>query len=80
MKITALMFGLVFSLTVVGFAQTRTVTNATLSKFTEKRLAAERDYRDNYQRMGFPSPEDEGPARARRAASWCPARKRADRA
>lgn len=58
MKITALMFGLVFSLATVGIGQTRTITNATLDKFAQKRLAAERDYRDNYERMGFPSPEE----------------------
>ncbi|CAN5767799.1 hypothetical protein BH24ACI3_BH24ACI3_04510 [soil metagenome] len=39
-------------------AQTRTVTNADLSKFREKRLQSEREYRENYERMGFPSPEE----------------------
>lgn len=46
----------------VGFvsAQTakRTVTNADLEKFRQKRLAAEKSYRDNYERLGFPSPEE----------------------
>ena len=46
----------------VGFvsAQTarRTVTNADLEKFRQKRLAAEQNYRDNYERLGFPSPEE----------------------
>ena len=41
-----------------AFAQTRTVTNADLDKFKAKRLQAERDYRENYARLGFPSPEE----------------------
>lgn len=41
-----------------AFAQTRKVTNADLEKFREKRLAAEKDYRENYEKMGFPSPEE----------------------
>ena len=57
MKKAALLFGLVISLAVVGFGQ-RTITNSTLEKFQQKRLAAEREYRDNYARMGFPSPEE----------------------
>jgi len=39
-------------------AQSRTVTNADLEKFKQKRLAAERDYEENYEKMGFPSPEE----------------------
>ncbi|HEX6125625.1 MAG TPA: hypothetical protein VFZ23_09670 [Pyrinomonadaceae bacterium] len=58
MKKAAVVFGLVISLAVIGFGQMRTITNATLQPFQEKRLAAERDYRDNYARMGFPSPEE----------------------
>ena len=46
----------------VGFvaAQTarRTVTNADLEKFRQKRLLAEKSYRENYERLGFPSPEE----------------------
>jgi hypothetical protein len=41
---------------VVG--QTRTVTDDDLEKFREKRLKAERDYRENYARLGMPSPEE----------------------
>lgn len=41
---------------VVG--QTRTVTNADLEKFRQERLKAEKDYRENYARLGFPSPEE----------------------
>lgn len=52
-----LMFCVVISMAMTGFGQ-QTVTNATLEKFQQKRLAAERDYRENYRRMGFPSPEE----------------------
>src|SRR5688572_27868014 len=58
MKTAALIFGLTLTLAVTSFGQVRTVTNSTLSKFQQKRLAAERDYRENYARMGFPSPEE----------------------
>jgi hypothetical protein len=58
MKAALFVFGLIISLTVVGFGQVRTITNATLEKFQQKRLAAEKDYRDNYERLGFPSPEE----------------------
>lgn len=59
MKQALLIFGLVLSVAVIGLGQTRTVvTNSTLEKFQQKRLAAERDYRENYARMGFPSPEE----------------------
>ncbi len=52
----------VFCLTIifcsVGFSQNSTVTNSDLQVYREKRLEAEREYRENYQRMGFPSPEE----------------------
>ncbi len=51
-------FGLIISFAVAGSAQVRTVTNATLERIQLKRLAAERDYRENYARLGFPSPEE----------------------
>lgn len=38
--------------------QTKSVTNADLEKFRQKRLQAEKDYRENYARLGFPSPEE----------------------
>jgi len=38
--------------------QRRTVTNADLERHRQKRLQAEQDYRDNYEKMGFPSPEE----------------------
>ncbi len=48
---------LIFSAFAVD-AQTRTVTNADLSKFREKRLQSEKEYRENYEKLGFPSPEE----------------------
>jgi hypothetical protein len=36
----------------------RTVTNADLEKFRQKRVQAETEYRQNYQRLGLPSPEE----------------------
>lgn len=55
---------LVLSLILIssGFAaaQTakRTVTNADLEKFRQKREQAEADYRANYKKLGMPSPEE----------------------
>lgn len=56
---------LVLSLILVAagfvFAQTparKTVTNADLEKFRQKRLKAEADYRANYKKLGMPSPEE----------------------
>ncbi|MEZ5308152.1 MAG: hypothetical protein R2684_13480 [Pyrinomonadaceae bacterium] len=40
------------------FGQAKTVTNSDLEKFRQKRLAAERDLRENYREMGFRSPEE----------------------
>jgi hypothetical protein len=39
-------------------AQNRMVTNADLEKFRQKRLLSEKDYRENYAKLGFPSPEE----------------------
>lgn len=59
MKKQILLFiGLIFSLASVTAAQTRNVTNADLEKYRQKRLAAEREYRENYKQLGFPSPEE----------------------
>lgn len=58
MKAAALIIGLILTSAVIGFGQTRTVTNVELEKYQQKRLAAERDYRANYERLGMPSPED----------------------
>lgn len=59
MRKAAFILGLVGSLAVVGYGQARsTVDNFALEKFKQQRLAAERDYRENYERLGFPSPEE----------------------
>lgn len=54
------LFVLFVMLVVSGFAiaQTKTVTGNDLAKFREKRLKAERDYRENYSKLGMPSPEE----------------------
>ena len=46
---------LVFSTSAVA---QNTVTNADLEKYRQKRVAAEKDLRENYERLGFPSPEE----------------------
>jgi hypothetical protein len=55
-----LLFFVVFLSVAAGsvIGQTRTVTNADLEKFRQERLKAEKDYRENYARLGFPSPEE----------------------
>ena len=56
----SLLFFVVFLSVGAGsmLAQTRTVTNADLEKFRQERLKAEKDYRENYAKWGFPSPEE----------------------
>lgn len=39
-------------------AQIKSLTNSELEKYKEKRVAAERDLRENYARLGFSSPEE----------------------
>ncbi|CAN5218859.1 hypothetical protein BH20ACI2_BH20ACI2_22630 [soil metagenome] len=39
-------------------AAQRTVTNASLERYKQDRLKAQRDYRENYERLGMPSPEE----------------------
>lgn len=39
-------------------AQTKSVTNKDLEKFRQKRVQTEREYRENYGKLGFPSPEE----------------------
>lgn len=58
MKTAIVVFGLVISFAVVSSGQVRTITNSTLAQIQQKRLAAERNYRENYERLGFPSPEE----------------------
>lgn len=49
---------------VAGYAQAPTITNGDLEKYRSQRIKAETDLRENYERLGFPSPEE----RARRDA------------
>lgn len=50
---------LIFGFALVSFAQNaKTVTNADLEKFRERRLQAEADYRANHKKLGMPSPEE----------------------
>lgn len=44
--------------TVCVSAQTRTVTNVDLEKYRQQRLQADREYRENYARLGLPSPDE----------------------
>lgn len=60
MKIRLLFILTLISITAFSAAaqQTRTVTNDNLEKYRQKRVVAERDLRENYERLGFPSPEE----------------------
>ncbi|MDQ3181358.1 MAG: hypothetical protein M3Q33_12660 [Acidobacteriota bacterium] len=49
---------LIFATTNLAVSQTKTVTNGDLEQFRQKRLKAEKDYRENYEKLGFPSPEE----------------------
>ena len=49
---------LIFVAANLTIAQTKTVTNGDLEQFKQKRLKAEKDYRENYEKLGFPSPEE----------------------
>ncbi len=40
------------------FAQTTSISNSDLSKFRDRRISAEKEYRENYVRLGMPSPEE----------------------
>ena len=53
-------WGFFFMLAMVtfGVAQVPTIDNFTLEKYQKQRVAAQRDYEQNYARMGFPSPEE----------------------
>lgn len=41
-----------------AFGQSKVVTNADLEKYRQKRLQDEKDYSENYTKMGFPSPQE----------------------
>ncbi len=51
-------FCLIFGLGNTAFGQIKTITNADLEKFRQKRLAVEREYLENYERLGLPSPAE----------------------
>ena len=57
-----LVLSLILTVSGIVFAQqekaAKTVTNADLEKFRQKRLQAERDYRENYRKRGMPSPQE----------------------
>ena len=63
MKIRVLVFIIITAAGAV-FAQSKTVTNDDLSKYKQERVKAEAELRNNYAKLGFPSPEE----RARRDA------------
>jgi len=56
-KKTVLFLSFILSCSAFAFAQKKTVTNQDLEKFKQQRLQNEKNYRDNYERLGFPSPE-----------------------
>jgi hypothetical protein len=58
MKRSLLFFVVLIAAGIPVFGQTKTVTNADLEKFRQERLKAEAEYRANYARWGFPSPEE----------------------
>lgn len=58
MKRSLLFFVVLLTGAVAAAAQVKTVTNADLEKFRAERLKAEADYRANYAKWGFPSPEE----------------------
>jgi hypothetical protein len=53
-----LLIGFIIIFANVVSAQTKTVTNADLEKFRQKRVQSETEYRENYQKRGLPSPEE----------------------
>lgn len=57
-KQTVVFLSLIFLVSSAAFAQIKTVTNADLEKFRQKRLQSEKEYRENYERLGLPSPEE----------------------
>jgi len=63
-------------------AQTKTVTNASLEKYRQARVKAEKEYRENYERLGMPSPEEinRREAERRRETAELSARLRAEQA
>ncbi len=61
---------LVLLSTLGAVAQTRSVTNADLSKYTRERENEERKYLENYVRLGLPSPAEIARRRTRSAIEY----------
>ncbi len=59
-KIAVLMCFVFAAVSVMAQTQTKakTITNADLEKYRQARLTAEREYRENYERLGMPSPAE----------------------
>lgn len=53
-----LFFSLILVLSGIALAQTKTVTNADLERFKQKRQQQEAEYRAKYKELGMPSPEE----------------------
>lgn len=58
MKQSLLFILCVSFISVTAAAQTRQITNADLEKYRISRVKAETELRDNYAKMGFPSPDE----------------------
>lgn len=54
------LMGFIFAFAISAVAQARSVTNASLEAYKQERVKNEREYRDNYERLGLPSPEELG--------------------
>lgn len=57
-KVLAILLFVTIGFSGFTYAQTKTITNADLEKFRSQRLVAEKELRENYESMGFPSPEE----------------------
>ena len=51
-------FCIIVGLSGLATAQAKTVTNFDLEKYRSERVKGETDYRENYVRLGFPSPAE----------------------
>ena len=52
------LFCVVFGIAGLAAAQSKVVTNTDLDAYRQKRLNAERDLRENFEKMGFSSPQE----------------------
>ncbi|MBK8466370.1 MAG: hypothetical protein IPL32_11115 [Chloracidobacterium sp.] len=53
-----ILLGFIFALSVSAAAQARSVTNTSLEAYKQERLKNEKEYRENYEQLGLPSPEE----------------------